>query len=73
MLIEYDSDGHNSDLFVINILRQYDEYLQVIVKQAFDMFDVYNTNEIPTVELERILHCLGEIVYRYYSVVYYNM
>ena len=58
---------------MINILRQYDEYLQCIVKQAFDMFDVYNTNEIPTVELERILHCLGKIVYRYASVVYYNM
>ena len=57
---------------MINILRQYDEYLQVIVKQAFDMFDIYNTNEIPTVELERILHCLGKIdcVVYVYSIIF---
>lgn len=58
----YENDELHDD-GVKDILRQYDSKLQLSLQRVFDAFDVNHNNEIPTVELERVMHSLGYTCY----------
>ena len=59
----FDDDNRFRDDGVRDILREYDDILQRAVQRAFDIFDTKNTNEIPSIELERVLNSLGFSMY----------
>lgn len=62
-LKSFDDDNRFQDDGVREILREYDDNIQRAIQKAFDVFDVKNTNEIASVELERVLNSLGFSVY----------
>jgi hypothetical protein len=55
----YESKNVDIDDMSSRILGDYDERVVRAVQQAFDLFDLNNTNEILAVELERVLCSLG--------------
>ena len=53
------SEFKGNDPLAEKLLKAYDERLKVASEKAFDLFDVNHQNLIPTLDLERVLCCVG--------------
>jgi len=50
---------HTDNSLAEKILRDYDARMKIALEKAFDQFDPKNESEIPAIDLDRVLCCVG--------------